>query len=109
MRGACAAFPGALLARVRRAVLHPILLSPCAPEETTRDAVEAAFSSYLARGDVGLIIVNAPIADMIRPAILAHTDKVPMVLEIPAAGGASKASTTDPIMRRVMQMLGQDL
>ncbi len=77
--------------------------------ETTRDAIEAAFASYLARGDVGLIIVNAPVADQIRPAILAHTDKVPMVLEIPAAGGASKASSHDPIMRRVLQMLGQDV
>lgn len=56
-----------------------------------------------------MIIVNAPVADQIRPAILAHTDKVPMVLEIPAAGGASKASSHDPIMRRVLQMLGQDV
>lgn len=87
-------------------------LSPAPPHhlsETTRDAIEAAFASYLARGDVGLIIINAPVADLIRPAILAHTDKVPMVLEIPAAGGASKASSHDPIMRRVMQMLGQDV
>ena len=87
-------------------------LSPAPPyhlSETTRDAIEAAFASYLARGDVGLIIINAPVADLIRPAILAHTDKVPMVLEIPAAGGASKASSHDPIMRRVMQMLGQDV
>ena len=59
---------------------------------------------------MGLIIINAPIADSIRGAILAHTDKVPMVLEIPSAGGASKAGAShDPIMRRVLQMLGQDV
>ncbi len=82
---------------------------PVPPPETTREATEAAFTSYLARGDVGLIIINAPIADTIRSAILAHTDKVPMVLEIPSSGGATKGATQDPIMRRVLQMLGQDV
>ena len=59
------------------------------------------------RGDVGLIIMNQPVAEQIRPTVAAHTLSVPMVLEIPAAGGSSAATASDPIMKRVLQMLGE--
>jgi vacuolar-type H+-ATPase subunit F/Vma7 len=60
------------------------------------------------RGDVGLIIMNQPVADQIRTTVAAHTLSVPMVLEIPASGGGGSASAqSDPIMKRVLQMLGE--
>lgn len=41
-------------------------LLPFLDAETQRDAVEATFARFLARGDVGIILINQPIADMIR-------------------------------------------
>lgn len=101
--------------------------------ETQRDAVDATFARFLARGDVGIILINQPIADMIRCVVLApqcgsvtapssppaaapphscsasiaaHTAAVPMVLEIPSKDVAYEP-TKDPIMKRVLQMLGE--
>lgn len=41
--------------------------------ETTRETIELTFQRFVARGDVGLIIVNQPVANTIRPTITAHT------------------------------------
>ncbi len=59
------------------------------------------------RGDVGLIIMNQPVADQIRGVVAAHTQSVPMVLEIPSAGGGATKLQNDHIMKRVLQMLGE--
>jgi ATP synthase F subunit len=40
--------------------------------------VAAFFTGLLARGDVGLIIVSQPVADMIRATVAAHTATIPM-------------------------------
>lgn len=79
------------------------------PTETTRETIEATFERLVSRGDVGLIIMNQPVAETIRSTVSAHTAKVPMVLEIPAAGGNAAAFDVkrDPIMKRVLQMLGE--
>lgn len=71
--------------------------------KTPREAVEDTFTRLVQRGDTGLIIINQPIATTIRSAIDAHTAKVPMVLEIPSAGGGAAAfdMRKDPIMVRV--------
>ena len=68
--------------------------------KTSREAVEEMFTRLVQRGDTGLIIINQPVAALIRPVIEAHTAKVPMVLEIPAAGGGAAAfdMKKDPIM-----------
>ena len=67
--------------------------------ETTRDEMEGMFNKLLQRGDVGLIIINQPIADQIRPVIAAHTDTIPMVLEVPASGGSTGPASLkkDPV------------
>ena len=76
--------------------------------ETAREEIEATFQRLVDRGDVGLIIMNQPVADQIRATVAAHTLSVPMVLEIPAAGGGgAAAAAADPIMKRVLQMLGE--
>ena len=51
--------------------------------------------------------MNQPVADQIRTTVAAHTLSVPMVLEIPASGGGSASAQNDPIMKRVLQMLGE--
>ena len=57
---------------------------------------------------MGLIIMNQPVADQVRDTVSAHTLSVPMVLEIPAAGGSgAAASANDHVMKRVLQMLGE--
>jgi vacuolar-type H+-ATPase subunit F/Vma7 len=52
--------------------------------------------------------MNQPVADRIRATVAAHTASVPMVLEIPAAGGKGGDAKKDPLLRRVMQLLGED-
>ena len=74
--------------------------------KTPREAIEAFFAALLARGDVGLIIMNQPIADQIRSTVSAHTAVIPMVLEIPSKDSPYDA-TTDTVMKRVLQMLGE--
>lgn len=81
-------------------------LFPHRHTETTRDAIESMFTRLIDRGDVGLIIINAAIAEQIRGTIAAHTDTVPMVLEIPS-GSSTTDLQKDPLLKRVLQMLGE--
>lgn len=76
--------------------------------KTTRETIESTFTKLTTRGDVGVIIINQPIADTIRPAIAAHAraSMIPMVLEIPAKDVEYDASK-DPVLARVLQMLGE--
>ena len=67
------------------------------PPETTREEIEATFTRLVQRGDVGLIIMNQPVADQIRPTVAGHTLSVPMVLEIPSSGGGSGASIQNDV------------
>ena len=76
--------------------------------ETSRDALEQFFNKLVSRSDVGLILISQPSADMIRQSILDHKAMIPMILEIPAAsGGEAYDASKDPIMKRVLQMLGE--
>lgn len=61
----------------------------------------------MTRDDVGLVLINQPIADQIRPAVQAHKGIIPMVLEIPSKDVAYDPSK-DALMKRVLQMLGED-
>ena len=79
--------------------LHPPLA------ETPRDAVESAFTRFASSDEVGLIIISQAVADIIRPLITAHTATIPLVLEL--SGGADYDPTKDPLMKRVLSMLGE--
>ena len=59
-----------------------------------------------ARHALDLHIFALPIPDSDRGAIIAHTAPVPMVLEIPSKDVAYD-SAKDPIMKRVLMMLGE--
>lgn len=60
--------------------------------KTSAAAVEAAFKSFAARADTGLLLISAPIADTIRSAITAHASahRIPMV-----RGGKVGGSTAE--------------
>ena len=74
--------------------------------ETPRETLERTFKSLLARDDVGLLLINQPIADQIRPVVNAHKAIIPMILEIPSKDVAYDPAK-DPLMKRVLQMLGE--
>lgn len=88
----------------RTCTLHCVVCVP--PAETSREAIEKAFTTYMARDDVGLLIINQPIADAIRPLVNGHTAILPMILEIPSKDVAYNPAK-DPLMKRVLQMLGE--
>jgi V-type H+-transporting ATPase subunit F len=97
------------LARAAPAAASPTSLACLrARAETPRDTLERTFKAMLARDDCGLLLINQPIADAIRPVVNAHRAIIPMVLEIPSKDVAYDAKK-DPLMKRVLQMLGEDV
>lgn len=86
--------------------LAAVATPPHARAETTRETIEKTFNSFVSREDVGLVLINQAIAESIRPVVLAHKAVIPMVIEIPGRDAAASAAT-DPIMKRVLQMLGE--
>ncbi len=86
--------------------LYPLSSAPCVRAETSRETLEKTFEAFTARPDVGLVIINQPVADSIRPVIAKHKAIIPMVLEIPSKDVAYDPAK-DPIMKRVLSMLGE--
>ena len=75
----------------------PRTTAAAAAAETPRETIEATFRGFGGRDDVGLILVSAPIADAIRPVIVAHqaAHKIPMVIEIPSKDGPADAGSNE--------------
>lgn len=63
--------------------------------------------SFLARNDIGIILINQFIAEMIRHAIDAHMQSIPAVLEIPSKEHPYDASK-DSILRRAKGMFSAE-
>lgn len=63
--------------------------------------------SFLARSDIGIILINQFIAEMIRHAIDAHMQSIPAVLEIPSKEHPYDASK-DSILRRAKGMFSAE-
>lgn len=67
--------------------------------------VEEAFTTLTGREDIGILLINQHVADMIRPQLNEYTQPIPTILEIP-----SKEHPYDPekdlVMQRVNMMLG---
>ncbi|KAE8616829.1 hypothetical protein XENTR_v10008898 [Xenopus tropicalis] len=72
-------------------------------KETSVTEIEETFRSFLNRDDIGIILINQFIAEMIRHAIDAHTVSIPAVLEIPSKEHPYDA-TKDSILRRAKGM-----
>uniref|UniRef100_A0A8C3NMW6 V-ATPase 14 kDa subunit n=2 Tax=Passeriformes TaxID=9126 RepID=A0A8C3NMW6_GEOPR len=53
-------------------------------KETSLAEIEETFRGFLAREDVGMILISQALAEQIRPAVAAHARALPAVLEIPS-------------------------
>lgn len=67
----------------------------------------SSLRSFLARSDIGIILINQFIAEMIRHAIDAHMQSIPAVLEIPSKEHPYDASK-DSILRRAKGMFSAE-
>ncbi|XP_067837750.1 V-type proton ATPase subunit F [Heptranchias perlo] len=76
-------------------------------KETSVAEIEETFKNFLSRDDIGIILINQYIAEMIRHIIDAHTLSIPAVLEIPSKEHPYDASK-DSILRRAKGMFSAD-
>ncbi|XP_077565379.1 V-type proton ATPase subunit F [Stigmatopora nigra] len=76
-------------------------------KDTSITEIEETFKSFLSRNDIGIILINQFIAEMIRHAIDAHMESIPAVLEIPSKEHPYDASK-DSILRRAKGMFSAD-
>ncbi|KAH9285809.1 V-type proton ATPase subunit F [Echinococcus granulosus] len=56
-------------------------------KDTPLSDIENAFTSFLTRDDIAIILIVQNVAEMIRYLIDAHTEPIPAVLEIPRMSG----------------------
>ena len=76
------------------------------PEKTTTKDIENAFHQMSNRSDIAVILINQNIASQIRPVLQEYEKIIPTVLEIPSKDLPYDESS-DPIMQRVLGLLGQ--
>ena len=63
--------------------------------------------SFLSRDDIGIILINQCVAELIRHAVEAHTRSLPAVLEIPSKEHPYDAAR-DSVLRRARGMFTAD-
>ncbi|XP_020817501.1 V-type proton ATPase subunit F isoform X2 [Drosophila serrata] len=68
-------------------------------KRTTPVQIEACFKNFLARPEIGIILINQEHADVIRPTVDAHLLAVPTVIEIPSKQNPYDVSK-DSILKR---------
>ncbi|DAA17370.1 TPA: ATPase, H+ transporting, lysosomal 14kD, V1 subunit F-like [Bos taurus] len=76
---------------------HPNFL--VVEKDTTINEIEDTFRQFLNRDDIGIILINQYIAEMVRHALDAHQRSIPAVLEIPSKEHPYDAAK-DSILRR---------
>ncbi|KAM8820980.1 V-type proton ATPase subunit F [Eudromia elegans] len=76
-------------------------------KETSVAEIEEAFRSFLSREDIGIILINQCVAELIRHAVDAHARSVPAVLEIPSKEQPYDAAK-DSVLRRARGMFTAD-
>lgn len=73
--------------------------------DTPPGTIRETFREFTQRQDIAIILINQHIANIIRADLVAYTDMVPTVLEIP-----SKAHPYDPskdqVLKQVNMLLG---
>uniref|UniRef100_F7A4J6 V-type proton ATPase subunit F n=2 Tax=Ornithorhynchus anatinus TaxID=9258 RepID=F7A4J6_ORNAN len=80
---------------------HPNFL--VVEKDTSINEIEDTFRQFLNRDDIGIILINQYIAEMVRHALDAHTRSLPAVLEIPSKEHPYDAAK-DSILRRARGM-----
>ncbi|CBK23870.2 uncharacterized protein [Blastocystis hominis] len=76
-------------------------------KDTKVKDIEAEFKRLSKRSDIGIIIINQSIADMIRHILNNYTSTIPTVIEIPSKDKPYDA-TRDTVIRKVAKMLGTE-
>lgn len=76
------------------------------PGKTTVDQIDEAFEAFTARDDIGILLINQHLADLIRYKVDSYTKAFPAILEIP-----SKDHPYDPekdsILKKVRRLFGE--
>ncbi|XP_073185052.1 LOW QUALITY PROTEIN: V-type proton ATPase subunit F [Lepidochelys kempii] len=72
-------------------------------KDTSLTEIEETFRSFLSREDIGIILINQFIAELIRHVLDAHPRSLPAVLEIPSKEHPYDAAK-DSILRRARGM-----
>ncbi|XP_057610228.1 V-type proton ATPase subunit F-like [Chionomys nivalis] len=80
---------------------HPNFL--VVEKDTTINEIEDTFRQFLNRDDIGIILINQYIAEMVRHALDAHQRSIPAILEIPSKEHPYDAAK-DSILRRAKGM-----
>ncbi|XP_044517856.1 V-type proton ATPase subunit F-like [Gracilinanus agilis] len=72
-------------------------------KDTTINEIEDTFRQFLQREDIGIILINQYITEMIRHILDSYTHSVPAILEIPSKEHPYDAAK-DYIIRRARTM-----
>lgn len=51
--------------------------------ETTDEMIEKTFRGFLARNDMGIVLISQGVAERVRHVIVEHESTIPTILEIP--------------------------
>jgi len=76
-------------------------------KNTKLSDIEETFKAFLAREDIGIILISQYIAEMIRGTVDGHDKSIPAILEIPSKEHPYDASK-DSILRRARGMFSAD-
>ncbi|CAF0873505.1 unnamed protein product [Rotaria sp. Silwood1] len=86
--------------------LHPKTRKPnflIVDKNTKLSDIDETFKSFLARDDIGIILISQYIAEMIRGTVDGHDKTLPAILEIPSKEHPYDANK-DSILRRARGM-----
>ncbi|KAJ4454427.1 putative vacuolar ATP synthase [Paratrimastix pyriformis] len=72
-------------------------------QNTPRDVIEEAFHRFTRRNDIGILLINQHIADLIRPLLDDYDQNVPTILEIPGVH-TPYDSSKDAILKRAHRL-----
>jgi len=73
--------------------------------KTSPSQIEEAFTRFVKRPDVAVVVINQYLASMIRPTVDGFTQKSPAILEVPSKEHPYD-SNQDAIHRRTKLLLG---
>jgi len=74
--------------------------------KTTKQQIKAAFEGFIARDDVGVVLISQTVADDIRYLLDDYDQLRPSILEIPSKGHPYDP-TKDSMMQRIRRILGK--
>lgn len=79
--------------------------------KTKTSDIDAAFTNFTTRKDIGIVLMGQSSADLIRPTVNAFAalgSLIPVVMEVPNAGKAYDPKN-DPVMQRVQVFFAGNL